>query len=255
MKNRPRINSPLGIVLAALLVAAGIASGSWFLSRFLLKVQRTTEKTITVKGVAEKAVVSDIGALAFTVRCKAPSTAEGYKELNRLDKIVRETLTRFGFTEKELTDSSIFFERVEKQVRIKENGREITKPEFSHYLFCRTYRIRSARVYGIADAALKLYDLAEKDIDVSVESPEYFISSPEQYKLELADAASRAGYQRASAIAATCNATLGVLLSAKQGVIQITRPASGNSSDGGYYDVGSIDKIIRMVVTQTFSLK
>ncbi len=255
MKSRPRFYSPVSIVVAALLVAGGIASGAWCLSRFLLKVQRTTEKTITVKGVAEKAVVSDLGTLAFFVSCKAPTTAAGYKELNRLDEVVRKELTRLGFSARELVESSICYERQEKTVRIKENGKEISKSEFSHYLFRRTYRIRSARVYNIAEAALKLYDLTAQDIDVSVDSPEYFLSSPEQYKLELVDAASRAGFQRAEAIAATCKASLGVLLNAKQGVIQITRPASEECSGGGVYDTGSIDKIIRMVVTQTFALK
>jgi len=45
---------------------------------------------------------------------------------------------------------------------------------------------------------------------------------------------------------------LGKIISARQGVIQITAPCSDEISDYGAYDTKSLQKIIKIVVTAEF---
>ena len=104
-------------------------------------------------------------------------------------------------------------------------------------------------------ASIKLYDLISQNINIEISSVSYFISDPEQYKLELVDAATKSAYQRARTVADTCGSELGPLLVGRQGVIQITRPASNDTSDYGTYDTSSINKVMRLVMTLEFSLK
>ena len=105
------------------------------------------------------------------------------------------------------------------------------------------------------NAAVLEEKLASEKIDVSVGTPQYFISNPEQYKLELVNSASYSAAQRAKTAAAHSGSALGPLMEARQGVIQITAPASSDTSDEGMYDTRSVQKVIRMVMTMKFSLK
>ena len=85
--------------------------------------------------------------------------------------------------------------------------------------------------------------------------PRYFISNPEQYKLELVNAASASAAQRARTAAHHSGSELGPLMEARQGVIQITAPASTDTSDDGIYNTNSVQKVIRLVMTMKFALK
>ena len=106
----------------------------------------------------------------------------------------------------------------------------------------------------LENASVQLYSLTAAGININISSVEYFISNPEQYKLELIDSATQAAYQRAKVMAEKCGSKLGNLTNARQGVIQITRPASNDTSDYGTYDTRTINKVMRVVVTLDFEL-
>ena len=102
---------------------------------------------------------------------------------------------------------------------------------------------------------LKIYELTARKQDVSVTDPQYYISNPEQYKLALVNEASASAAERARTAARQSGSELGPLMTARQGVIQITRPASNDTSDYGMYDTSSVQKVIRLVMTMEFALK
>ena len=252
---RPSSSFLFTLTLCTLIAAAGVVGAAWSLNRFMLKVQRTTENAVTVKGVATREVRSDIGVLNCSICCKTKSIAEGYKTINAMSAKLNAKFTELGFTAAEIEDRSIDYTQYNRTIRTRENGRETSREEFSHFTFRYSCRLRSAKVELIEAASLKLYTFAAEGWEITVGTPEYFIGNPELYKLELVDAASRAAFQRAGKVAESSGARLGKLLTARQGVIQITRPGDSSSSDGGYYDTRSINKVIRMVVTMTFALR
>ncbi|MCQ2378467.1 MAG: SIMPL domain-containing protein [Victivallaceae bacterium] len=254
MPSSSRVSVPV-LLLCTIIASVAIAVSAWTISRFMLRVEKNTEKTVTVKGVAEKEIQSDIGALSCSFAVKAQQIADGYAELNRVNALFQKKLAELGFEPGEESDVSISYERVTKTVKTQENGKEVAREEFSHYEFQRSCRILSGKVQQLAEASVKLYELTAQGIVISVGTPQFFISDPEKYKLELVDAASVSAYQRGESVAASCHAKIGKLLTARQGVIQITRPADNQSSDYGVYDTSSIPKIMRMVVTVTFALK
>ncbi len=253
------MNKPLAATTAAIAIialTAGIVISSFMLSRFMLKIQHSTEKSITVKGVAEKLISSDLAAFKCSVTAKGQTREEGYANLAKAQKLLLAKLDALGFTAVMREDENISCDAHYRTVKTRDKfGKETTNSYFDHYELTYSVRIRTNNVNLVSTNVLKLHELALQKLNVSVETPHYFINNPEQYKLELVNAASASAAQRARTAASHSGSTLGPLMEARQGVIQITAPASNETSDYGVYDTRSVQKVIRLVMTMKFSLK
>ena len=247
------------IIGGAVVLAAGAVGSAALLSRPALKLKTTktvaTEKTIKVKGVAEKEIISDLGALSVEIKCTSSEIPAGYTELNRINSLLMKKMQELGIKEGNIQSPSVKYNPVFKDISAKDGNKVVTRSVFSHYLFTRSYRIVTTDVQTIQNASLKLYDLVSQGVNIDIDDVQYFINNPEQYKLALVDEASKSAYQRAKIVAETCGSQLGALLVARQGVIQINKPASNETSDYGTYDTSSIKKVMRLVVTLEFALK
>lgn len=259
-KKEPRSMNKTVVALSAftavLALTAGIVFSSFMLSRFMLKIQHSTEKNITVKGVAEKLITSDIAAFRTSITAKGVTREAGYAELAKARKVLCSKLDSLGFTAPMREDESISCDAHYRTVKTKDKfGKETSNSYFDHYELTYSVRVRTSNVQLVSANVLKIHDLAAQKWAVTVESPRYFINNPEQYKLELVNAASASAAQRARVAAGNSGSTLGPVLEARQGVIQITAPASNETSDYGVYDTRSVQKVIRLVMTMKFSLK
>ena len=174
------------VVLISFAIAAvtiGMIFSAFMLSRFMLKIQRTTEKSITVKGVAEKQVKSDIAAFNCSISVKAKTKAEGYAALEKNAAILCSKLDSLGFTENMREDNSINCVEIYRTVTVKEKGKESKEEIFDYYSLTYSVRIRTNQVDVVAKNILKIYELTARKLDVSVGSPQYFISNPERLLL------------------------------------------------------------------------
>ena len=246
------------VAIVAISIAAitiGMICSAFMLSRFMLKIQRTTEKSITVKGVAEKQVKSDVAAFNCSVRVKGKNKSEGYASLEKAIKILCAKLDNLGFTADMREDENISCVEIYRTLTTKERGKETSENIFDHYSLTYSVRIRTDKVDVVAKNILKIYELTARKMDVCVGTPQYFISNPEQYKLALVNEASASAAERAKTAAQHSGSALGALMTARQGVIQITCPASTETSDYGMYDTQSVHKVIRLVMTMEFELK
>lgn len=218
-----------------------------------------TEKTIKVKGVAEKEIMSDMGSMEIVIYCNAKNQetgiSDGYKKIKADQKKVEDMLASIGIPKECIENVRINYEEVTKYITITEEKKSISKSEFQYYRYSCSFRIVSTNVKAIEKASSELYNLIGDGVEIVLGNPQYFVSDLEQYKLELVNAATASAYQRAETLATKSGAELGPLLVARQGVIQITRTASNETSDYGVYDTTSIKKVMRLVVTSEFSLK
>jgi len=248
-------SSVLLVSAAIIAITIGMTISAFMLSRFMLKVQHATERSIKVKGVAEKVITSDLAAFTCSVSIKAQNRAEGYVALKQAAKKLSDKLTALGFTEKMRYDKDISCCEVNKTVKTISNGKEVSNSYFDHYYFTYSLRVCTTDVKLVAKNVLKIYELTSNKLDVSASTPQYYISNPEQFKLELVDQASAAAAERARTAARQSGSRLGPLMTARQGVIQITSPASNETSDYGVYNTSSIDKVMRLVMTLEFEIK
>jgi hypothetical protein len=108
------------------------------------------------------------------------------------------------------------------------------------------------RVLELSRAATALL---RDGVQIDSGAPQFTIADPDSIKLKLIEVATRNGLERATTIATGCNAVVGKLMSASQGVFQIVARDSTEVSDYGSYDTSSIDKTVKAVVTLDFALR
>lgn len=243
----------ISVVVVSIIV--GMTISAFMLSRFMLRIQNTTEKSITVKGVAEKEVKADLASFSCTLKVSAKEKSVGFAKLNNAQAMLDKKLEMLGFTKDMRFDESITCAADYNIITQRDNGVVTERREFAGYDFTYLITIRTSNVALVTENVLKINTLVRNNVDVTVSEPQYFVKNPEQYKLELVNLASASAAERAKVAASQSGSSLGPLMTARQGVIQITSPASTETSDYGVYNTSSPVKIIRLVMTMTFNLK
>ena len=94
--------------------------------------------------------------------------------------------------------------------------------------------------------------LIRHGIGVRSYDPSYFFTNLEEPKLDLLKKASVNSKLRAERLAQSAENKITGIVSASQGIFQITKPSSTETSSCGMYDTSSIEKKVRAVVTIEF---
>lgn len=241
----------IGMLTACTIFAGGMIASSYVLSRFFLKVQHENqlESKLSVKGYAEKKVQSDIGVFTTTVNFQAPDLVSGYNCLKINTSKLLQKIKECGFNDNEITMNSMDVNKIFNKV----NGKDTN--EIQYYTLSQPVTVRSNNIQLINDKHKELYALLSQGLDITVKAPSYFITDLEKYKQELISGATKNATERAKIMTTNCGAKIARLLSARQGVIQITAPDSAETADYGVYDTESPQKVIKVVVSLDFLIK
>ena len=239
MNNTPRI-------LTALLVAAGIALAGFAVSSGLERF-RMADRSVTVKGLAEKDVESDyvVWTLAFR-RAGNEFGAVQQALIADRDKVIAFLKAR-GFTEAEIEPRPLSVQDLmardyaQGNVPLRFNGT-------SQVL------VKSTRVKEVEKAALAVDPLIQTGIQLGGEGgfggPRYQLRGFNDIKAPLLAEATRNAKDQAVKFAAEAGATLGALKNANQGAIRISGD-DGSDAD----DTSSRVKRLRVVSTFEYELK
>ncbi|WP_108650352.1 SIMPL domain-containing protein [Dongshaea marina] len=87
-------------VISALLLACGVALAGWFIGHNYLQVNE--QKTVAVKGLAERDVKSDLGIATFRYSATADTLPVLYRNLKSSQDAIITFLTKSGFAKKEI---------------------------------------------------------------------------------------------------------------------------------------------------------
>ncbi|MPN37755.1 hypothetical protein SDC9_185276 [bioreactor metagenome] len=98
-------------------------------------------------------------------------------------------------------------------------------------------------------------ELLPEGIGISSFEPQYSYSKLNEIKVNMLSEATKDAKKRAEKIAASNGNKIGNIISANQGVFQITAPFSNEINDYGINDVSSINKTIKSVVTVEYLIK
>jgi len=239
MNNTPRI-------LTALLVAAGIALAGFAVSSGLERF-RMADRSVTVKGLAEKDVESDyvVWTLAFR-RAGNEFGAVQQALIADRDKVIAFLKAR-GFTEAEIEPRPLSVQDLmardyaQGNVPLRFNGT-------SQVL------VKSTRVKEVEKAALAVDPLIQAKFNGLVfggfGGPRYQLRGFNDIKAPLLAEATRNAKDQAVKFAAEAGATLGALKNANQGAIRISGD-DGSDAD----DTSSRVKRLRVVSTFEYELK
>ena len=84
--------------------------------------------------------------------------------------------------------------------------------------------------------------------------PQYFYTKLSDLKIEILAEATKDARQRVEQLAINSGCKVGTLRFASMGVLQITKAYSTEVSDYGIYDISSLEKDVKAVVTCGFSI-
>lgn len=240
------MNNTLKVCLVALILAFALIGSSYTLSRFYLRLER--EKVITVKGSAQKRLISDKASLTARITVQSALIEQAYQTLQTQVSQFASLLQAEPTVT--VTSSNVDLEKVYKTAPDGERTNEI-----DYFVLSQQFRVSSVDVKTIEALSKEISNLLSSGIQLSVYGPEYYITDLTSSKMELLAAATNDGYKRAQLMAANSGGKVGKLVEAQQGIFQITMPDSTDTSDYGAYDTSTIEKDIKAVVTLKYLIE
>lgn len=228
-------------------LAFGLAISAYIIGQSAIKA--TKEHNIYVKGSAMRAVESNYAHWSGTYTIEEKEQTKGLDRLENVRKTVEKYLLDAGFKAENLSFGRIYSEPC-FTTTTDAKGNKTSK--FSHYQLKQSVNVESPLVHVIEKVSRESTALIRKGFDFSSCSPTYVILDLDKYKMELLAEATRNATDRAQVLASNSKGKVGGLVSASQGVFQITAPASSDISSYGEYDKSTIMKEVKAVVTLEF---
>ena len=234
-------------LLAAFLVGLGIALAGFAVGHGLERF-RMSDRSVTVKGLAEKEVQSDFAVWTLSFR-RAGSDFGGVQQALSAD---RDKVTAFLKT-RGFTDSEVEARPLQVQDLFAREYAQGNQP--LRFNGTGQVLVKSARVAEVEAAARAVDPLIQAGVQLGGEGegqsgPRFQLRGFNDVKAPLLAEATRNAREQADKFAAEAGAQLGPLKNANQGVIRIT------GDDGNDFDNGSSRlKRLRVVSTFVYELK
>ena len=249
---------PIGAAALALgmVLSTAIAAHSWHDVRF-----RPEKHNIRITGSARKRIVSDLIQWEATIEARADDRTSAYRIVREgRDKAVAFLVSQ-GIKPDEIqpqsTTSQEVFEKVIEDKVIP--GRHIpvrTETKVSKgFRTSEVILVRSSDVARVEKASREITSLLEQGITVNSEAPDYFYTRLGDLKVEMLAAAAKDARNRAENILRSAgNASIGKLVIADMGVININPANVTKTSEEGNNDTSSLEKDIITIVHAEFEV-
>jgi hypothetical protein len=225
----------------------GLIGSALVISKPWVTIQHA--EPIMVKGYAEEEVSAGQGSLTVKISEKDDSNGGAYQKAGESLEMVRQLILDTLGNEVEVVELSSTLSETKK---LNDKGNRTN--EIEYVTATRSLRVNSEKVRELEILSRKLYDLNGQGIRLTLSGPDFFVSGLEEVKVDLMKRATENGRNRAEIMAKSSGEKLGSLVSAKQGVIQITKPNSTRTSSYGIYDTETIEKVVKLVVTLEFKI-
>jgi hypothetical protein len=236
----------------ALIIGLSIYGASFNLSQAYFKV-RNLNRTVTVKGLAEKDVKSDLAIWEMNYREVGNDLVQLYQRIHDDQQRVVTFLKERGFIENEIDKTQLRVEDRFANVYSQTN----TNTNEQRYVVTGGTRVRSQKVDLVQKSSQEIDQLLQLGIpltDASTVSPNpsFYFMKLDDVRPSLLSEATKSAYTVAQQFAKDMDCRLGGVQRASQGIFQIMgRDTSTMSADwsSNQNALGSIDKKVRLVTT------
>lgn len=243
------------VILGIAIIFAGgkIGKGLQFL--------KNTNPTVTVKGIAERDVTSDLGIWEINYR-------EIGNELPKLDALIQRDydltvkfLKQQGFKADEIERSSF---KIEDRLANMYLQNQPSPTDANRYIVTAGLRIRTNHVELIRKTSQILDQLLQQGVPVAFDAstvspnPSYYYTKLDDIRPAMMSDATKSAYLVAKQFASDSSSRLDGIQRANQGIFQImSRDTSTLSADwnNGQSALSSIEKKIRLVSTIDYRLR
>lgn len=243
------------IVIGLGLWAAGCSIGK---GMYLIK---SMNRTLTVKGLAEHDVVSDLGIWEINFKEVGNNLIAINTRLQHDQSVITNFLKQQGFADSEI--SAIPF-KVEDKLANVYSQNNTPNPNDQRYVVTGGIRVRSNRVYLIQKTVAMVNQLLQQDVPLAFDSgnmnpnPSFYYTRLDDIRPKMMSEATKSAYLIAQQFEKDSYTSLAGIQRASQGVFQImgrdtsTLSADWNSNQNA---LGSVEKKVRLVTTIDFRLK
>ncbi|MGZ3438919.1 MAG: SIMPL domain-containing protein [Polyangia bacterium] len=242
----------LGLIALAVAFAASttIVSATWKSVR-----GKPPQRQIRITGSAKKRIKSDLIEWTATVDARAPDRTTAYKQLKvGVDQAVA-FLKKQGIKAEEIEPQSANFKQEFETQYIGVGPARVEKRVPIGYATTEAILVRSAEVARIEKASREVTSLLEAGVSISSSEPLYYYTRLGELKLEMLAAAGRDARSRAENILkSTGGGSIGRLLGADMGIININPANSTQTSELGMNDTSSLEKDIITIVHADYEL-
>lgn len=237
-------------ILLGLLIGAGVALGGYFIGDGFYRA-RMGERYVTVKGLVERNVKSDLALWTVIYTAAGPDLNQGNAASEEDLKLVMAFATAHGFNSDEIeVQPAAVTDTFASQYQNRQ-------PDPSHRFIIKSgVRIRSSRVDKVRQASQDTSELVKRGVVLGEnypQAPQYFFTRLNDIRPAMLAEATRSARAVAEQFALDSHSRLGPIRRANQGVFEVTsRDASGDQSQTD--EQNSIDKKVRLVSTVDYYL-
>lgn len=233
-------------LLAAAVLAIGMAVAAWLVADGLREV-RTGDRTVAVKGLAEREVKADLALWPMRFVATSNALDEAQAKIAADAATVTEFLFGAGIGREEIAVQSL--EVIDLLAQAYRSG-----PVESRFIVAQTLMVRSSQVDRIAVASQQVGDLVARGVVLSGEGPAtgpaYVFTGLNAIKPKMIAEATRSARAAAEQFAADSGSRLGGIRTASQGLFQILP----RDAAPGEIESRQISKTVRVVSTVEYAL-
>lgn len=228
----------IGNIIAATILAAGLAVGGFFVGHGLFDF-RGSARSVEVRGLAERQVKADIAVLTVRHGANAPSLQDAQAQIARNSEALKKFFAENGIKDEEVTvgDGSVWEDR-------RNDGSVFYNVE-------RAFIIRTKNIEAVQKANQKVYDLVSEGVVIRSATPRYTFTGLNTIKPDMIGEATKNAREAAKRFAQDSGSDVGAILSANQGLFSIAARDGGSNEDEGTF----VDKTVRVVTTVNFMIK
>ncbi|MCK9628802.1 MAG: SIMPL domain-containing protein [Bacteroidales bacterium] len=236
------------ILISAAIVIAAIILGNAYVKR------SQAERQISVTGLSEKNFTSDLIVWeGFFSKVRSDLKSASF-ELNKDKELIGEYLKKNGIEKKDIVFSAI---EINEQVKRKYSpSGEYLGEDFTGYKLTQSIQITSRDIEKIEELSRNITELINDGVQFNSKPPRYYYTKLADLKLELVSEATEDARQRAEKIAEKSGSSIGKLVTAQMGIIQITGQNSTEEySWGGTFNTSSREKTASITMKLVYRVK
>ena len=238
-----------GLLGLGVALALGLVVSSVIVTRALLEIKQES-RALEVKGFAEQRIVSDYAVWQGSFTTRGAELRTAYAELSRhrgaVDAFLKTKGVPTAAYESFPVTTNVLFARGPKGMPTN---------QVEGYALTQGLRVSSADIDLISGISRGSADLVSQGVEFTSSRPQYFYTKLGNLKISMLGEATEDARRRAEVLAGNSGGAVGGLLSARQGVFQITPAHSTEVSDYGRNDTSSREKAIKAVVTVRYAVE
>ena len=210
---------------------------------------------ISATGSAEIDLESDLIVWRGNFKAIANTSMDAYDKIKKDAEKAKTFLLNNGIKEDEMIFDSVNI--IEKTESIYDDNGRYTGDRFIGYELSQKVTVTSNDIPKVEKVSRDISSLLEEGVEFASFSPEYYVSTLADKKLELIKLATANAKERIDIMAKEANASTGKLKNSRLGVFQIVAKNSGTSAYGydGYLDTSSKDKTASITVRLEYSIR